>query len=261
MRRLWGVVPPWLVSTIAPDDLASPDVPIPRTGSLVFVTFANIDYMPLDRIAAQARHLRVFDEIRTHTERDFPAFFDTHRAFVQEHRTVGFGRWIWKPKVILETLLSARPGDIVVYADAGVHLNKRGLPRLSEYVAMLSDPAISVVSFATHFGFKATYLLPETIATYFPEFSYETHPYQYAGIVLMKRSEESIQLVREWLALCETYPYLQNPYGDSDNGLFNLCLAKHRSIVRTLPDEVNTPDGIWSRLDAFPFQVRRIRPK
>lgn len=241
-----------LVSTVAD--------PTPRSNSTVLVTFANGNYMPMTRIRAQAESLRVFDEVRTHTEHDFPAFFSQHRAFIRQE-PIGFGRWIWKPKVILETLLSVKPGDIVVYADAGVYLNTQGLPRFSEYIAMLEDPAISVVTFATHFAFDVKYLLPETIATYFPSFSYETHPYQYAGILMMKRTDAAIQMVREWLSLCESYPLLRNPDGDGDNGLFNLCLAKHSSIVRTLSDEVNTPDGDWSKLDAFPFQIRRIRPR
>lgn len=216
--------------------------------------------MPLDRIKVHADNFHVFHDIRTLTELDFPDFFTKHSAFIQENRFNGYGRWIWKPKIILETLLSMKPNDILVYADAGVHLNKRGLPRFKEYVDMLEDPANSIVAFATNFDYRK-YVDAGAIQSYFPDFRYEDFRYHYAGVMILKRSDETIQLVREWLELCENYKYLSHNGGDGDNGLYNMCISKHLSIVRSIyPDEVQPSDGNWSALETFPFQYRRNRP-
>ena len=62
---------------------------------------------------------------------------------------------------------------------------------------------------------------------------------------------------------------------DSDNGLFNLCLSKHKINYAIYPDETNIyincnqihhvttdiPDEQWEELKDKPIQVRRITPK
>jgi hypothetical protein len=252
--------PLWLNTTILPEERDAPDVSISYPGSLTCVAFANTSYMPLDRFKTHAKNLNVFDDIRTYSELDFPNFFNEHASFVQENRLIGYGRWIWKPMVILETLLTLKPNDILVYADGGVHLNKRGLPRFKEYVDMLKDPSKTIVSFATHFT-HTNYVDDRAIESYFPEFRYEDYRYHYAGIMLIKHSDVSLQMVREWLKLCENYVYLSHHGGDGDNGLYNLCVSKYLSnVVSVYPDEVKPANDDWSSLVSFPFHCRRIRP-
>ena len=63
---------------------------------------------------------------------------------------------------------------------------------------------------------------------------------------------------------------------DCDNGLFNLCLSKHKISATIYPDETNIyinnkqiihvldqenyDKTDWSKLDKYPIQYRRIRP-
>lgn len=252
--------PTWLDTTILPEEHDTPTINFSHSNSIVFTTFANTDYMPLDRIVSYAKNFGIFDQIYPHTELDFPAFFEKHREFIHSNRLNGFGLWIWKPMMILERLLALNPGDILVYTDAGVHLNKQGVPRFIEYISMLKDSSKSIVSFATFFK-NNYYAHPDAIASYFPEFKCENYNYHYAGTMIVKHSESSIKLIQEWLSLCENYTYLSHTRGDRDNGLYNLCLSKHSSIVQSIyPDEVQPENGDWLLLKAFPFHYRRIRP-
>lgn len=45
-------------------------------------------------------------------------FYEDNREILDTPR--GSGLWAWKPFIILETLKRTQPGDIVIYADAGV---------------------------------------------------------------------------------------------------------------------------------------------
>jgi hypothetical protein len=262
------------------DTRPTPSVDLKLPGKLIFATFANTSYMSTSRIEEQAREFGVFDEIRGCTERTLPEeFFDTHKEFIKSN-PIGYGRWIWKPKLVQTLLASMQDNDILVYCDAGMYLNRRGLPRFAEYVQHLTSGA-SIVAFSLNDNYLARhYACPDAVASYFPAFYDTPHRYCYAGVFLMKKTPDSLSLVNDWLAFCETYPYLLGEStathpdyrgGDSDNGLFNICLAKYdSSVARVYPDETsvyfpngdqfyNCPD--WSSLKDFPFQCRRIRPR
>lgn len=261
---------PWLDTTISPEELTASDVSIPRSGRIVFATFANTEYMTLDRIVAHAKNFNIFDEIFPYTELDFPDFFKKHHEFIMKERRIGYGRWIWKPMILLETLLKLDPDDIVLLTDAGVHLNKRGLPRFAEYISMLQDTSVSIITFDSRYT-ADQFICPDAAAEYFPDVYSKSRPHSYSGLMLLKRTDESIQFARDWLMLCENYTFLRGESvlrhpkylgGDGDNGLFTLCLAKHEAVVHVMsPDEVR-PVLItdWSGFENCPFQYRRNRP-
>lgn len=248
-------------------------------GKFYFTTFANTSYVKTDRIKQQAEEMRVFDKITCLTEHDIPEYIETHKEYIS-YNVPGYGRWIWKPKIVLDALVSMSDGDFLVYADAGMYLNPHGLPRLAEYMKMLQSSTTGCIAFSTNGYFSHSFANPDAVAEYFPEFYEKQYRYCYAGILLLKKTPETVDMITEWFTLCQNYNYLsgysekQNVEfvgGDGDNGLFNLCLAKHDSIVkRVFPDETNVYcadnktqqlDCLdWSSLDNFPFQCRRIRP-
>lgn len=51
---------------------------------------------------------------------------DIEKSFVQKNikilsNTKGGGLWLWKPHLILKTLLKSNNGDVVLYCDAGMY--------------------------------------------------------------------------------------------------------------------------------------------
>jgi hypothetical protein len=188
--------------------------------------------------------------------------------------------WIWKPKIILDTLEMLNDGDRLVYCDAGMHLNAKGLRRYFEYHRILDT--CDMVTFSLNDAYKAQhYVKRDAINACYPEFASQMNPYCYAGVMMLKKTPATLALVREWLGLCEVYEFLDTSPSkaeelpcyvgnDCDNGLFNLCLAKHRISRAIYPDETNvyTAAGLqhytassqeWSQLELFPFQCRRLR--
>lgn len=243
-----------------------------------FITFTNTNYMSPDRILNEAKSFG-FDSIQCLSELDIPQFIEKHRHFIQSNG--GFGCFIWKPKIILDKLNSIEDGDILIYCDAGIHLNSKGIARYNEYLDILKDK--DMLNFSLNDCYTAQgWVKRDAIDSYYPEFIGQKNRYCYAGLMMLKKTKYTISLIEDWLGLCEKYNFIdQSPsskpeypgFGgqDFDNGLFNLCLAKHSISHYVYPDETNIylPNGIqdynanpesWKQLDSFPFQCRRIRP-
>lgn len=253
---------------------------------IFFMTFANKDYMKTERIAKQSEDLCVFDKIIQLNEDDISEYIKKHSSFIKNNR-YGFGYWIWKPKVIYDTLNKMNNNDIMVYCDAGMYVNKNGKSRFNFYINQLNKNELVV--FETNSKFKAQqFVKNDAIMKYHPSFNDEWTPYCYAGVMIIKKTKNTLNLISDWLELCENYHFIDKSPStkykdfsyyvgnDCDNGLFNLCLSKYKIDFRVTPDEINlyNKEGIqiahtdinqkdvdWSVLDNIPFQVRRMTPK
>lgn len=254
----------------------------------IFLTFANSTYMSTDRIANQIKEFELFDEIRQLTENDIPEFINEHKQFIAMNKH-GYGHWIWKPKIIYDTLLDMSNNDILLYCDAGMFMNVKGKVRMIEYIDMILSSDIHMLTFGTSEAYLSkNYVCIDAIMEYYPEFINENMIACYAGVMFLKKTPKTVLLIKEWLDLCTNYNFITgNVSGkytnlpgyignDCDNGLFNLCLAKHKISKTIFPDECNVytldkrqaiHSGIhinqsdWSVLDDKPIQIRRMTPK
>lgn len=245
-----------------------------------FITFANTGYISTNRICAQARSFGLFTSVKGWNETDIPDYIQKHAEFIKTWPG-GYGRFIWKPKIIYDKLVSMKDGDILLYCDAGCHLNVNGLTRFADYLHMFDTK--DVLAFLTSDIHKLQYFVKkDAIMSYYPELHGQAHQYMYAGVVFVKKTPSSMTMIHDWLMLCQTYNFLDEspsvhykepPYfngQDTDNGLFAMCVYKFLPVVQFIdPTEVNVyfPDGRqhynctdWSSLDSFPIQYRRDRP-
>ena len=253
-----------------------------------FVTFSNTGYMDTSRILKQARDLNVFSSITLRNEHDISEFVTKHADFIKKE-SYGFGRFIWKPKVILDALSNIAHDDVLVYCDTGLYINASGRNRFLDYLEFLDNKSICVFSTTSYYKCRY-YVKSDAVMSYFPEFKNLNYDYFYAGCMMIKKTDESMQFVKEWLDLCQNHHFLDCSPSymfpestefagqDTDNGLFALCVCKHIDNVHSIdPHEINiyTNEGIqfahtsgyhhsyvdWSKLDTFPFQYRRDTPK
>jgi hypothetical protein len=250
----------------------------------VFLTFANTGFMKPDRIINEAKEFGVFDEVRAMNEHDISDFISKHSEFIKLN-PYGYGRFIWKPKVIFDTLNTLSDNDILVYSDAGMSLNKNGLERFNEYIDLLETN--DMITFSTNDKYKANfYVKVDAVMSYCPEMNDSNMNSCYAGLMLIKKTDASLHLIEDWLKLCETYNFIDNSKStlyeekpwfvgqDTDNGLFNLCLLKHKISHSIYPDEVNIyvgdsqyshvypgEVGDWTSLSKTPFHYTRNTPK
>lgn len=257
---------------------------------LTFLTFANTSYMTSDKIVDQAKKFKIFDNILGMTELDIPDFVNKHKKFIDMNKA-GYGLWIWKPKIILDTLSKLEENDLLIYCDAGIYLNINGKERMFEYVNILQrDDNFSMITFSTNDNYKAQYFVKsDAVMNFYPQFNNELNNSCYAGLIIFKKNKHSLHFVNEWLGLCENYHFIdkspsyqfkETPIflgNDCDNGLFNLCLSKHKISYSIYPDEANIYDDNgnqlhhsttinyknvnWDLLDKNPFQIRRMTPK
>ena len=255
-----------------------------------FVTFCNSDFMTTDRIVSQAKNFNIFDEIYGCNENDIKTFIEKHNDFIKSHPS-GFGNWIWKPKIIYDKLLELKENDILVYCDAGVYLNNNGIQRLNEYFSFLNNENNDLITFSTSNLYTSKqWVKMDAIMDYYPEFNIYCldNIACYAGLMIIKKTDKSLNLIKDWLELCENYHFIDRSVSvnyneadyfigqDCDNGLFNLCLAKYKINYAIYPDETNlyNSEGYqiihcnqdinshdWISLADKPFQNRRITPK
>lgn len=252
--------------------------------TITFLTFSNTNYMTTNRIVEQAKEFKIFDNILSLSELDIPGFIKKHLQFINDNKP-GYGYWIWKPKIILDTLLKLDETDILIYCDAGMWLNCQGKDRLIFYLKKLENKTL--VTFSTNYKAQH-YVKSDAVMNYFPNFNDELNNACYAGLMIIKKNNESVSFIKDWLELCENYHFIdQSPSyqypetsifrgNDCDNGLFNLCLAKHKISYAIYPDEINlySDDGLqvhhtnidpnkinWEILKKSPFQCRRMTPK
>lgn len=253
-----------------------------------FLTFVNNGFMNPERILNQAKDMGCFETIECYNETSIHDYIKKHEKFIKRE-PYGFGRFIWKPKVILEKLQNVPQGDIVVYSDAGMYLNTQGKNRLLDYFSMLQEKPLVLFSTTSHYTLK-NFVKVDAIIEYAPELLTDNMTYCYAGLMIIKKCEESLALIKDWLNLCENYHFLDRSKSkhakecsefkaqDGDNGLFCLCVYRHQShahFISATETNIHTADGVqiqhlpgyhpskidWSPLKNFPFQYRRDTPK
>lgn len=107
---------------------------------VALVTFASSDYRnSLDRLSVQANNMGIFDVVIASDENDLDIHFRNKFRNRLVIGTRGYGYWCWKPQVVLQAFSQLNIGDAIVYVDAGCHLNRGGLHRMSYYLDMLTE--------------------------------------------------------------------------------------------------------------------------
>lgn len=91
----------------------------------------------------------------------------------------------------------------------------------------------------------------DAIMNYYPKMKNKLDIYCSAEVMIIKKNDYSLKVIKEWLELCEnkyinrnrSIQYNELPFfkgNDCDNGLFNMCISKHEKIVeKILHDEKN----------------------
>jgi hypothetical protein len=97
------------------------------------------------RIVSEAGDLNYFDDIFEYSEKspELFNFFQEHKKFFQIHKR-GYGYWLWKFYIVLETFKKINYGDVILYADSGCTLSKNGIRRLNEYIELASEKKLVV---------------------------------------------------------------------------------------------------------------------
>jgi hypothetical protein len=262
--------------------------------SLFFLSFADSRYKrSLARIAKQAQSFNIFEGI---TVADENCLEDSFRYNFKEKLvsgTRGYGYWCWKPQIILQELKKLSDGDMLLYVDAGCHLNPNGRDRLLEYFEALRNASSGIIAFQAKKPVKPLIYDGRQLFDY-PNYMWTKGDLlDYfgvrddeeilnsqtigAGIILVKKCDKSIEILKKWM---EVYSYdfrliddspsrSQNPVGfvehRHDQAIFSiLCLQNSVETISAYeyyyPKEKSTrPD--WIALENFPIHARRDKKR
>lgn len=233
------------------------------------------------RIKAQAAAMGVFDTIVVADERALAEEeLKPWRHILQPH-VRGFGYWCWKPYLIEKTLRTLNPGDILLYCDAGTHLNPEGLPRFREYLHLLDESPLGVLAFDACQHEQAPYLERQwnkgDTLRYFgcesrPDIA--DSPQVAATQIFLRYCPQALTFVKDWNAAWQHDFHLIDDSPSQTENATDFCQHRHDqslfSLLYKLRGGVLLPwwekyARDWDSLRAYPLWTmrdkgHRIRP-
>lgn len=140
-------------------------------------------------------------------------FLDEHSDFLKENERGG-GYWIWKPYIILNTLLNeASEGDYVFYCDSGsMFVNSidyliRDLETSNQDLLLTEIPLLEY-----QWTKKECFIELDCLKE---EYVYSNQIQ--SGFILIKKTENTIDFFKEYLLLCTKYELINDTYDKQIN--------------------------------------------
>lgn len=231
------------------------------------------------RFYQQAEKMNVYDDVYIYSTKDLDKNFQQkfNKYLIPFSR--GFGCWVWKPQVILQTLRMMEDGDLLQYTDLGCHLNPEGRKRLLEYFDIVKESNSGILAFRAQ---KEPYntSLEEL---YYPEYEWTkgdlldyfgirddksyTHSIQFgAGIIFIRKDKNTVAFFEEFLKVYEDDFHLgsNKPSVSSnlegflehreDQSIFSILCKKYK-VEELSSAEYYASD--WSILKEYPIHVKR----
>lgn len=261
-----------------------------------FLSFADSRLKrSLTRIRKQAETIGCFDFVKTMDEFSLSQKFKNEFSQVLIKGSRGYGYWCWKPEIIAQELSQMSNGDVLLYMDAGSHLNINGVKRLLEYFQIASQSQSGILAFDSSYPNENTMGFHTEIkrwdAHFHPCYKYikadalhyfsrlnDTEflnsPMMEAGHLIIVKNDISVELIKEWQKISRL---AFNLFDDSDSSLpnlpgfiehrhdqaiFNLVASKYK--ISTLsnaetwyPSCQNNKIPDWELIKDFPIHGRR----
>lgn len=261
-----------------------------------FLTFADSRMQPtLHRIEMQAKGMRAFgSRICIWTEDNLDRNFRVQMKERLVHGTRGFGYWCWKPQIILQLLQKIPEGDVILYVDAGCHLNPNGRKRLFDYYDLAKRHGM-VTFQARAFGEEARndyrfHFLPEYAWTkgdllrHFGVFDVDVivKSGQIAsGVIVVKKTSETVsfftrfrdlfksdfELIDDSSSISANLPgFVENRHDQSVFSImcklqhvFTLSSAEYVPIREYMPADSDPHywPNLWNDIKAYPIWAKR----
>ncbi|WP_316841413.1 hypothetical protein [Pedobacter gandavensis] len=206
-----------------------------------------------------------FDTVTVYRAEDLdPEFVNRFYEVLKFTRGGGF---IWKPYFIKKALEKIEDNDILIYCDAGCHINKFGKERFYQYLDLLNQSERGVLTFQmTHKEYKYT---KREVFNYFGTTDAVTDSGQLvATIILLRKCDYSMRLVNLWNDAVYTKPDLFTDHLEQgiqhpdfiahrhDQSIWSILAKTHGADI--IPDETYFEDFGKDGIP-FPLWAARIR--
>lgn len=194
----------------------------------------------LARLSRNATAGYKFQNISLYTQKSLlriPDFWNHHREFINTEKK-GFGRWIWKPFIVLDALERAPEDSLLLYVDAGCDFNwgsTQSKKRFKDYLQIATEH--ESLTFRLNGSYpERSWSHPELIRVQSLNSSQTDENQIHASCFLLKNNNKSREFVREWCRLSSINNY-QWLITDSDSVLTSgsAFINRHdQSIFSTL---------------------------
>jgi hypothetical protein len=171
------------------------------------ITYGDINYAVQREIFKKsAIDSGFFDHVTLYTDKDIDLEFHRHvYGPIKSQR--GGGYWIWKPYMIKKALNGLDHGDILIYCDAGCHINTDGRKRFNEYIAMLNDPKTCTIDFQLRYG-EYQYTKQEVFDWFGCSPEVINSRQLHATVIILKKCSHSCFLIDSWYDAARFHPFL-----------------------------------------------------
>ena len=217
------------------------------------------------RFAEQAKLMDIYDEIYLYTESDLDK--DFYNYFKDKFNLKGFGYWVWKPQVILQTLSKMNENDLLQYTDIGCHLNKNGIKRLYEYFEIVRQSETGLLAFNMPWFTEKQW----TKGDLFDYFNVRNREDIFAGqmvggIIFLRKCSKSIEIIKKYLQVFyDDFSLVDDSPSKSEN-FAEFQAHRHDQSVWSLLAKINKVPCIshleqfsenWETLKEYPIWAKR----
>lgn len=170
---------------------------------IYFCSFADSSLLPsLKRIKKQAFDTGVFTGgVKIFTEKKLPLYAKKRcKKIIKASGTRrGYGYWSWKPAVIKQELKKMNNGDILLYCDAGCHLNPRAREKLLSYIKKADEHDILVTELTPEYNSYA-WTKMDTIALFKDRLSEDRlrEGMLQGGTTFLKKNQYTVSIIEQW---------------------------------------------------------------
>ena len=175
-------------------------------GNVYFTTFADTRLYSHERIVKEAKDSYFFNKIIPYSPKELDKKFKTKHTALIENNKRGYGYWIWKPYIVKETLKQMDINDIVMYADSGCTINRKGQDRIKFYYNCMKQ--YDIICFQICF-FEKDWSKMDTINKLFNSFKEKFNYNQDLDFILdqhqitsscflIKKNDKTIDFINEW---------------------------------------------------------------
>ncbi len=217
-----------------------------------FISFGNKNFKhQLDRIFNEAKEVGWFDEVIAYHPYLIKDFIKDHEEFMLNNQR-GFGYWIWKPFIMLKTLLKMDEGDYLFYTDAGSRILPHRKDKFNEYLKLLDNQPILINGegnnlpyvYYTQQKFTKLSLLKRFGLENNKEFLGSSHCE--SGMVAIRKCNESIEFIKEWLdvTLEDNYININDDLGN-DNQLEDFEEHRHDQSILNILFWLKSYKALW----------------
>ena len=168
---------------------------------LIFLSFADKRFNS-KRIKDEALSANCFDKVIVENEDNFENWYK--ERFKDRFKDRGFGYWQWKSYRIRRLLEQIDENDVLVYLDAGCHLNCVGGKWLKDSLLwyIKSCPVALFQSNASECSYTKG-----DIYSYFSTLGYDTtfKNQLQGGVIILRKTFETTQLIDNWYYICHNH--------------------------------------------------------